>query len=381
MPPCLNRPIITILQRLLATFSTALLVCATVLPRVAHAQAVALTPDEARAREEALELFNQGKLALKAQDYGRALDLFSKAQARFTKEPYIILALAKTLDKAGDLEKAKGYYELFLATAPTTTASFAKDRAATVQRIQEIQGELAKRPGVLKFKGMPSGAQLELNGKPADVDTKGEIKVAAGTYSLRVTVDKRLPFERAAVMVGPGEVKEIEVVMLAPVDQSTLPHDYTWAWVAGGATVAGIVTGAVFGVLTQQSLDDYNKAFEPDGRARKETLEKYVQKDANGQPVTKDGVPVKCKLGDTKPCADAIAEGNGYIDTFKSRRTAMIASLGTGAALGVLAVVLYLNAPLKEPGAKGVYLPPKTSWRVLPTFDGRTGGALISLDF
>jgi tetratricopeptide (TPR) repeat protein len=343
----------------------------------AWAQTAPLTAEESRAREDALELFNQGKLALKAQDYGRALDLFSKAQARFQKEPYIILALAKTLDKAGDLEKAKGYYELFLATAPTTQPAFAKDREATVQRLREIREELAKRPGVLKFKGMPSGAQLELNGKPADVDTKGELKVPAGTYSLRVTVDKRLPFERAAVLVGPGETKEIEVVMLAPVDPSTLPHDYTWTWVAGGASVAALLTGAVFGVLTQQSLDQYSKRFESDGNARQVTLDDYKLKNSDGSLQLKDGQAQKCFKGTTH-CPDAVAEGNGYIKTFESRRTATIASLGTGAALGIVAVVLYLNAPLKDQPGKGATA---RTWHLLPSFDGHTASALIALDF
>lgn len=361
--------------RLLTALVVGLLALGAAVP-LACAQTAPLTAEEAKAREEALDLFNQGKLALKAQDYGRALDLFSKAQARFQKEPYIILALAKTLDKAGDLEKAKGYYELFLSTAPTTPA-FAKDRDATVQRILEIKGELARRPGVLKFKGMPSGAQLEVNGKPADVDTKGELKVPAGTYAIRVTVDKRLPFERAAVMVGPGETKEIEVVMLAPVDPSTLPHDYTWTWVVGGASVAALMTGAVFGVLTQQSRDQYDKRFDADGNARQATLADYKLKNADGSLTLKDGKPQPCSPG-VKYCPDAIAEGNAFIKTFESRRTATFVSLGTGAALGVVAVVVYLNAPLKDHATQG---PGRTTWHLLPSFDGRVTSATFALDF
>ena len=58
------------------------------------ARAARTAHGDANLRDEALELFNQGKVAFKAGDFSAALDLFRRAQAKFDREPLIILALA-----------------------------------------------------------------------------------------------------------------------------------------------------------------------------------------------------------------------------------------------------------------------------------------------
>ncbi len=346
----------------------------------AYASEPGLTQEEARARDEALELFMQGKLAVKAQDYARALDMFARAQAKFPKEPYIILALAKTLDRAGELEKAKGYYELFLKQAPTDKTDFAADRAATVKRNAEIDDQLRHRPGVLKFKGLPSGALLEVDGKATDVDTQGELKLPAGIHKVRITMDKRLPFERPAVAVGPGEVKEMEVVLPLPVDVRTLPHDYTATIVAGSVAAAGLVATGVFTYLTLQANDDYNQAFDS-GTPNQATLQKYTQKDAAGKDIldSNTGKAKTCTLGMAAgtTCPGVTQLGNDLRDKFTSRRLGLFVSGGVTVVAGVAAVLLAVNAPVAQSNSA----PAKTAWGILPMWLGDGGGAVFAMNF
>ena len=345
-----------------------LLVLATLLawgrPAIVLAQTVPLGAEETRNREEALELFNQGKIAYKAQDYDAALELFRRAQAKFDKEPLIILALAKTLDQAANQEKALLYYQLFLKVAPVTPA-FAKDREATVTRVKLVEEILRSRPGVLRFKGLPSGALLEIDHKATDVDAQGDVKLAAGTYALRVTMERRIPFERQALAVAAGEVKVIEVVLLAPVDPSTLPHDHTWAWVAGGATLAGLAVGAVFGAMMLHENDGYGVRFDSvTGVAKPATLADYKGSDGK-----------VCVLGGAD-CPGAKAEGQRLIAAFESDRTWMYVALGSSAALAVTTGVLFLTAPVKEvPGGL------RPTLQVTPTLLPGGGGMALALRY
>jgi len=329
------------------------------------AQPMQITAEEGRNREEALELFNQGKIAYKAQDYDAALELFRRAQAKYDKEPLIILALAKTLDQATNHEKALLYYQLFLKVAPVTPA-FAKDREATVGRIKIVEDILRSRPGVLRFKGLPSGAVLEIDKQPSDVDAQGDVKLAAGTYSVRVTMERRIPFERPAITLTAGELKVIEVVLVAPVDPNTLPHDRTWAWVAGGATVLSLGASAVFGVMALQESDDFGKRFDSSSRPLPSTLAEY--KDVTGQP---------CSYGVKGGCPGAEAEGKRRIAAIERDQTWTIVALGAGAALAVTTGVLYLTAPVKDAAPTT----PHASWRLAPMPVPGGAGAVLALSY
>jgi tetratricopeptide (TPR) repeat protein len=340
------------------------LLAALLAPLPALAQPAQLTTEQAHARDEAIEIFNQGKAAFKAGDYDAAQQLFLKAWGKFDREPLIALALGKAYDRAANMEKAQIYYEAFLRLAPAEK-DFAKDREQTVKRLAEVKLVLASRPGVLKFQGLPSGAHLLLDDQPADPDTGGEIKVAAGTHSVRVTMDKRDPFVRPAVSVAAGETKIIDVVLMAPVDPSTLPRDYTLTWVLGSASAAALLTGGLFGILTLERSDAYNQRW-PNGSASKETLAEYG-----------------CTIGGTEPgCANAIAEGNNFVKQIEFRRTAMFISLGVGAALGTATIIAAVKAPTTDKSATVSNRPWWKDLRAYPTLDGKGGAAgVISLAF
>ncbi|MSP90276.1 MAG: hypothetical protein EXR79_00485 [Myxococcales bacterium] len=327
----------------------------------------AATGEEARERAEALEVFRQGKLAYKAGDYDAALRLFQTAHGKYSKEPLIILALAKTLDQARNVETAQKYYRLFLDQAPLT-ADFGKDREATAARVRDIDKELAARPGVLKFKGLPSGAQLEVGGLAADVDAQGELKVPAGTYSVRVVMEKREPFERPAVAVGPGETKVIEVVLVAPVDATELPRDHKWTWAAGSAAAASLLTGGAFAVLAWQSQGAYSQKFEGDGQP---SLTARATRKIDGNPCR-----IGFKVAETGEyeCEPLLKEGRELKAERDERLKWMFVSLGAAATFGFVAIAAYSWAPVRRTTtpASAASDPPAPSVAVSAAPDGVT---------
>ncbi len=338
---------------------------------VALGQNAPISAEDAKAREEAIELFNQGKAAYKANDFDAAEKLFRRAQARYDKEPLIILALAKTLDKHGDLKTAQGYYEMYLRLAPVGP-NFAKDREATVKRLEEIKQTLASLPGTLKLKGFPSGAQLWLDGKVADVDAQNEIKVPAGTHAVKVTMDRRLPYERGAIAVGPGETKEIDVVLLDPVDPSLLPHDHKWTWVAGSAATALLIGTAVFAGLMTSELSDYNQRFiGADGNAPAATIVQYQHTDGS-----------TCHKGDAARCQGLDADAAVRWSSVSTKQNLTIGLGAASVALIGLTVLAYYQAPVKDLDPNGPGKPSRTTLRLVPTFDAeRSVGAALSLDW
>jgi len=328
----------------------------------------ALTAEEERAREESRELFKQGKNAFRAGDYDAARELFQRAWARWDREPLIALALAKAYDRASLIEKAVIYYEHFLRLAPATK-DYVQDRELAVARLGQIKDALAARPGILRFKGLPSGAALTVDGKPADVDSAGDLKVAAGTHTVKVTMDKRLPFERAAVSVGPGEVKTIEVVMVAPVDPATLPRDHRWTWRTGASAGAAFVAAGVFGALWFTEYGTYADRFDPaTGQPNERTRTEYgvTVKGADGKEKIEP-----CQIGEKDAagkyqCQAAADEGNVRRADIASWQRATLIAGGAAALFGVATYAAWLTAPPAESGAANTAI----QWRIAPTAYG-----------
>ncbi len=342
------------------------------MPAVVTAQEP-LSAEEEKAREESRELFKLGKNAFKAGDYDAARDYFQRAWARYDKEPLIALALAKAFDRAAQLEKARIYYEHFLRLAPMTK-DYLQDREQTVARIAAIKELLNSRPGVLKFKGLPSGARLEVDGKPADVDAAGELKVTAGTHSVRVTLEKRLPFERAAIAVGPGEVKEVEVVMVAPVDPATLPRDHKWTWRLGVATAVGVGVTAVSGALLWASYGNYADRFDPEtGQPLEATRANYLN--SSGKPCQIGVVDSTTKK---QECDAALAEGRQLKSSVSTWTVATAAAGGATAMLGIAASLAALAAPVIDPSQTSA---PSAAWRLTPQWSPVGAGVTLALDF
>ena len=359
------------------TFGLALVVAAGGSPRIALADDT-LTPAEEKAREESREFFKQGKNAFKAGDYDAARDLFQKAWARYDREPLIALALAKAYDRANVPDKALIYYEHFLRLAPLNK-DYALDREQTVTRLGQIKDALNARPGILRFKGLPTGALLEVDGRPADVDAAGELKVSVGTHSVKVSMDKRMPFERPAVAVGPGDVKVIEVVMMAPVDPTTLPHDHRLTWRASAAASASLVATGVLAIVWLNKVDDYKARFLDTGQPNEATRKEYQVPDPSVIP----GGTRPCGIGQTinnvQECQAAADEGTARKTSISHWQIATLSAAGVTVAFGILTYMAYLDAPTidaTKPAPK-----PVTTWRLVPQWSPTSTGVSVNLDF
>lgn len=327
----------------------------TLTPAMSTMAAPRLSAEDADARKQALEVFKQGRTAYKAGDYDAALRFFRQAQALYQHESLIILALAKTLDKAGDGERALSYYRLFLKEAPASDP----DRQATTERIAALEAELAARPGFVVLKNLPSGAEVTVDGKAAAVDHRGAVKLAAGTYQVGVRMANRLPFERK-VAISAGKETQVEVVLLEPVDPSTLPRDHRWTWIAGGLTAATLLTTGVLAVRGAGLRNDYGVLFdETSGRATETARKRF------------DCPPTATKDED---CPALIAEGDRLRDDIVTNDT-LTASFGiaTG-ALAIGTLVAWLAAPVKQAEAA-----PAVSWT--PSFGPSGASVALSLRF
>ncbi len=312
--------------------------------------------DDGAARKRAIEVFTQGKTALKANDYDAALQFFSKAQAIFEHEPLIILALAKTHDQAGNLEKALNYFKLFLKTAPPDEV----ERPFAVKRIGELERLLASRPGTLKLNNLPSQTRVEINGEKREPNHENKLFLPPGSYDVLVTMDKRIPYERKGIRLGPGESKTLEVVLVAPIDESRLPRDHTWTWVAGGATAAALMATGVLGVMTSSSKSTYLKHFDEQGHPVKATLDSYG-----------------CQVGE--PCPEAIAEGSEYRQEFIDRQNwTLIAGL-TASGLALATVALFFAAPVKDPTR--ALMRPSDALQIAPQLSADGAGLVVGLRF
>ena len=320
------------------------------------AQTQPLSEDELAARQRALEVFKQGKTALKANDYDAALQFFSKALAIFEHEPLIILALAKTHDRAGNHEKALNYFNLFLKTASPGEV----ERPEVVKHIGELERLLASRPGTLKLNNLPSQARVEINGEKREPNHENKLFLPPGSYDVLVTMDKRIPYERRTIRLGPGEAKTLDVVLVAPVDESKLPRNHTWTWIAGGATGAALLATGVLGVMTSSSKSKYFERFNERGQPLKVTLEDY-----------------DCQKGEV--CPEALAEGDKYRQEFIDRQNWMLIAGLTASGLALATVALFFAAPVKDPAR--ALMRPVDSWQVLPSLRPDGGGLVVGLRF
>lgn len=309
------------------------------------------------ARPKALELFRQGKTAYKAGDYDAALKFFRRAQAIYGHEPLIILALAKTFDRSAALDKSLKYYQLFLKEAPPDD----RDRQKVINRIKKVKALLEARPGTLVLRNLPSAATVSIGGKDRGGDHRNAIELPAGSYDVKVTMKMRVPFERKGIVLEPGAERTLEVVLLEPVDQSTLPRDHTWTWVAGGATAAALVTSGGFFLKQLFVRQDWLDLFNENGVAKASTKEEYG-----------------CKTSKTTPetCKAMFAEGDRLkAEQSKWQDRAWIAT-GVAGGLAVVTVVAYLAAPVDGPPAGEA-----GAWLLQPVAMHRGGGVQLSIDF
>lgn len=306
------------------------------------------------AQAAALVLFKQGRMALQAKDFDAALKLFRQAQATYEHEPLIVLALAKTLDGAGQREKALRYYEIFIKQVEPTD----RDRAPTLKRIAALKKELATRPATIVLKGLPTGAQVWLDGKATQVGVNNTLTVPAGVHGVRVAMGNRVPYARSGMALGPGQRLELDVVLLEPVDESKLSRDHTWTWVAGGLTAAAALGAGVLAVRGVSLRNSYGELADlQTGKITAAARKRY-----------------NCVSQKAEDCPELITEANQRRAAIDSNDS-LLYGVGIGVGvLGLATLVAYLAAPVKRP-ARGAGL------LLTPMVDGRRAGVMATLRF
>jgi hypothetical protein len=180
----------------------ALLFVASFAPSAALAQS---PEDIATARQLTLD----GYASLDAKDFGKAADLFKRADALY-HAPTITLGLARAYAALGRLVAAQ---EAYSKTAHETVPANAS--AAFTKAVADAQAELAtispRVPGVvINVKG-PADAKVTLDGNPVPSAALGVRRaVDPGTHVVKVIAPGHFPGE-AKVTVAEGKVETITV--------------------------------------------------------------------------------------------------------------------------------------------------------------------------
>ena len=302
----------------------------------------------------ALGLFKQGSMALQAKDFDAALKLFRKAQATYEHEPLIILALAKTLDSSGELPKALRYYEIFIKQVNPTDPA----REPTLKRIAALKRQLAARPAQIVLKGLPTGANVTLDGKQVQVDANNTLRVRAGVHRVRVTMGSRIPYARKGMALAAGQVLTLDVVLLDPVDESKLSRDHTWTWVAVGTTAVAALAAGVFAVRGASLRDSYGEIADIEtGLITAAAREEYG-----------------CKSQKADDCPALIGEARKRRAAIDDNNTLIYATAIAAGAFGIATLVAYIAAPVKKPVEQG-------SLQLQPLWDGTRTGLALTLRF
>ena len=233
----------------------ALLAMASV-PGVSHAQGSrTLGADASEAAEQryqsALTLYRKRQFADAVREFRVALKLMPDS-------PRLTFNLARTLERAGEVEQAVAAYARYLELAPE-----AKDREVVRQTMAALRDELAARRVSLVVTSNPTGAQVFLDSSTTSGGTTpATLEVAPGPHVVAVDL---AGYERASLAVqaeaGKGAAVEVVLVPSAAEVQSSA-GGVGWRPVTGwSAVAAGGVAGAVgvwFYVQGRDTTDDFD---------------------------------------------------------------------------------------------------------------------------
>lgn len=166
--------------------------------------------------KEAFKLFAQSEKLYRAGKFREAADLLEKAYA-LDPEPTLLFNRARALESAGDLAEAVVAYSLYLEKYPK-----AKDRVTVERRIETMRSQLAERAELDRLR------LEEAKRKETPVEKPKSVELAPR--------DPALEHQQNAIVAKPIVVEPARSASPAP-------------WIVAGAGVAGVITGAVLGVL------------------------------------------------------------------------------------------------------------------------------------
>lgn len=160
------------------------------------------------------ELFAASADAYRRGDFAGAIELLKKVYAT-DPQPSVLYNMGRAYEGMGDLPAAVEHYKRFLAAEPNT-----RDKGALEQRITTLERQIAEREALEK--------QRDAERLRAEEEAK----------------------ERARKEEELARAKEQQKQQAPPQRRSPLP------WIVAGVGVAGVATGAAFGLMASSSHDD-----------------------------------------------------------------------------------------------------------------------------
>lgn len=254
-------------------------------PAMSVALVLALAPTSARAqagspdRAAAESLFAEGRELLGAGEYRRAC---AKLEASQKLEPALgtQLNLAHCYEKLG--RTASAWAEFKGAAARAQRSGDALRKRTAHDRAAALEPRLCR----LAFEAADPSVTVLQNGRPLSSAVLGNtIPIDPGTYRFEASAPGKLPWSQSLEIRREGELATLRIPALEPAPPGQPPPapqpppmtaepngQRVLAWTLGGVGVAGLATGAVFGVLAssswkkaEQSCDDYPYACTLDG--------------------------------------------------------------------------------------------------------------------
>lgn len=216
--------------------------------------------------ERAAALFEEGRKAAEAGDYTTAREKLTESQR---VEPAV-----GTLMNLADVEGHEGRLLEALARWNEAMALAQKTNDVRVEFIQGKIDRLQPRIPSLTIEvagGLPEGTRISRNGDEVPLDTVGTaVQVNPGRYVITAKAPGR-PEQRAEVFLEEGQREvarltfreagppEVAASNKIPERKAAAP-DHTLAYVLGGVGVAGVVVGAVTGLMLrskQSTIDEH----------------------------------------------------------------------------------------------------------------------------
>lgn len=227
--------------------------------------------------------YSAGKDALKTEKYPEALVIFGDLleSLRLNNEDrwQVIVAIAVTHDKAGNLVAALEYYERFLrALTPLLPEAEQKWRdryELAVQTRHDIQARLSKTHARISLDSDPSGAVILIDGKPAGVDrdaiTPFVAYVKPGPHLFEMKIDGpkgRILVEKTIHAASNQPESWVASMRKSSILLDTLPEALiqedmafsqpyqTGGWSLVGLGIAAGITGVVFTAEANHTHDE-----------------------------------------------------------------------------------------------------------------------------
>jgi tetratricopeptide (TPR) repeat protein len=233
--------------------------------------AAAAEPSDVQ-RETAREAYTRGQALFVEKKFAEAKAAFEQAYAA-VPNPVVLLSIAESDVRLGNLEAALGTFQRYLAERPD-----APDRAEVEQKI----ADLTATPAILVLSSEPAGAVIVLDGRNTGKVTPAEIETPRGEHSVELSIAGHQKVV-TPVTARIGARHELHVTLQpeppAPVAPEPLapPPEVdgsptTALWITGVVGAAGLVTGTVLGFMVLAERSDFDAAPTADSADRGERL-------------------------------------------------------------------------------------------------------------